>query len=323
MKKVVHLIHPGLHNHRLRWTTVLIVLILIIMLIILAGCQSSGKPVRLALMGDVMPGRDFTLTDDSLEYLKEVLISADLAVANLESPLTFSPPISSDGYNLCASPDSARVLVNSGFDLLSVVNNHNLDCGYQGYLDTLSNLEANGLVALDKTGYTTIIHDLKLTFFAFEDISNPLDMNSATQSIQAAHTKGAIVIVSMHWGMEYQGGASLQQQEMAQKLAAAGATLIWGHHPHVLQPAEWIPSKCSESQDKSGCSLVLYSLANALFDQVGMPDTRRSALVSVVLGQNGILSTFATPFIIDPILSLVKAPDTSESNLILSRLKLP
>ena len=207
--------------------------------------------------------------------------------------------------------------------MLSVVNNHSLDCGKQGYLDTLSTLDSNGLVSIDNNGYTTTIHNLKLTFFAFEDISSPLDMVTATRSIQAARKTGATVIVSMHWGMEYQGGASSRQQELAQQLVAAGATLIWGHHPHVLQPAEWIPSECSDSQDKTGCSLVLYSLGNAMFDQAGLPDTRRSALVSVVLDQNGIISIQTKPFMIDPIHSLLKAPNKSESNLILTRLKLP
>ncbi len=123
--------------------------------------------------------------------------------------------------------------------------------------------------------------------------------------------------------MEYQGGASERQKELAEQLVAAGATIIWGHHPHVLQPAEWIPVGCAESQDKSGCSLVLYSLGNALFDQAGLPDTRRSALVSIVLDQNGIRSTQSTPFLIDPVHSLLKAPDKSTSDLILSRLQLP
>lgn len=279
--------------------------------------------MRLAFLGDVMPGRGVTLTDNSLEYLKAELQSADLAMANLESPLTTEPPGTSSEYNLCAWPDDAGVLSRSGLDMLGIVNNHSLDCGNQGHLDTLSALESNGLIAIDESGYTTTIHDVKLTFFAFEDIGKPVDLVSATRSIQAAHTDGSVVVVSMHWGMEYQGGASERQRELAEQLVVAGATLIWGHHPHVLQPAEWIPAECADSQDKTGCSLVLYSLGNALFDQAGLPDTRRSALVSVVLDQNGILSTQATPFMIDPIHSLVKAPGQSESELILSRLKLP
>ncbi|MFH2037949.1 MAG: CapA family protein [Chloroflexota bacterium] len=323
MKKVVHLIHPCMFNHRLSWTTVFGDLILIFMLFVLASCQSRGKSVRLAFLGDIMPGREFTLTDSSLEYLEGSLQSADLAMANLESPLTTSVPSSADGYKLCASPENAWKLAQSGLDMLSVVNNHSLDCGNQGYKDTISTLQSSGLVAIDKSGYTTSIHNLKFTFFAFEDISKPLDMVSATRSIQGARSTGAIVIVSIHWGMEYQGGASQRQQELAKQLAKAGATLIWGHHPHVLQPAEWIPPECSDLQDKTGCSLVLYSLGNAFFDQAGLPDTRRSALVSVVFGKKGILSTEVTPFVIDPIHRLVKTPGKSELSLILSRIKLP
>ena len=269
-----------------------------------------------------MPGRGVILSNDSLKYLETELQSADLALANLESALTTESPATSGGYNLCASPDSARILTESGLDMLSIVNNHSLDCGIQGHLDTLSALESNDLIAIDESGHTTTINDLKLTFFAYEDVSKPLDLLGVTQSIQAAHSNGSIVIVSIHWGMEYQGGASERQKELAEQFATAGATVIWGHHPHVLQPAEWIPAGCAESQDKTGCSLVLYSLGNALFDQAGLPDTHRSALVSVVLDKNGIVSTQATPFLIDPIHSLLIAPDKNTSDLILSHLHL-
>ena len=179
------------------------------------------------------------------------------------------------------------------------------------------------MIAINESGTTTSIHDLKLTLLAFEDVSKPLDLVDATHSIQAARSNGSLVIVSIHWGMEYQGGASERQRMIAGQFAAAGATVIWGHHPHVLQPAEWIPARCAESQDKTGCSLVLYSLGNAMFDQAGLADTRRSALVSVDLDQNGIVSTQVTAFLIDPVHSMLKAPSENELDLILSRLQLP
>jgi poly-gamma-glutamate synthesis protein (capsule biosynthesis protein) len=298
-------------------------LFLSIFLTVLASCQAEASTVSLVFLGDIMPGRMVTLTEASLDYLEAALQSADLALANLEAPLTTASPATTQGYSLCASLENARILAKSGLDLLSIVNNHSLDCGTQGLQDTLSTLQSNSLIAITSQGYMTTIHNIKLTFFAFEDITSRLDLETATQLIQAARSNGSVVIVSMHWGAEYQGGASERQRELAEKLSAAGATLIWGHHPHVLQPVEWIPSDCADSQNKTGCSLILYSLGNALFDQAGLSDTRRSALVSVVLDQNGVLSIQATPFIIDPIHSLVKTPDKAASDLILSRLHLP
>jgi len=296
---------------------------MIILPLLPGGCEPKEDTVRLAFLGDVLVGRGVTLSDDSLRYLEAELQSADLAMANLESPLTSGAPVSSDGYNLCAPSDNAQALAQAGLDLLAIVNNHSLDCGLQGRMDTHSALETNGLKAIDDTGYTTRINGLKLTFFAFEDISQPVDLAGATRSIQAAHLNGSLVIVSIHWGMEYQGGASQRQKEVADQFAAAGATVIWGHHPHVLQAVDWIPAECGVDEERSGCSLVLYSLGNALFDQAGLPDTRRSALVSVVLDGNGIVATQTSAFVIDPVHSLIKAPDKVERDLILSRLNLP
>jgi poly-gamma-glutamate synthesis protein (capsule biosynthesis protein) len=66
--------------------------------------------------------------------------------------------------------------------------------------------------------------------------------------------------------------------------------LIWGHHPHVLQPAEWI---------SDGKTLLFYSLGNALFDQYGLESTRRSAVVVVTLDSRGIRDFSVVPFLVD------------------------
>jgi poly-gamma-glutamate capsule biosynthesis protein CapA/YwtB (metallophosphatase superfamily) len=282
--------------------------------------QSS---VNLAFLGDVMVGRGFVLTDASLSYLEPSLNAADLALANLESPLTEASSDLTQAYVLCAAPENAGFLAQSGLDFVSIVNNHSLDCGLEGARENRIVLESAGLVTIDSTGTTTTIHDIQLTFFAFEDISRPLDLESAVSQVEAACREGSLVIVSMHWGAEYQAGISKRQQHIAERLASAGASLIWGHHPHVLQPMEWIPRSCSVPGDRTGCTLVLYSLGNAIFDQGGLSDTRRSALVILGLDHNGIKSIQVTPFVFDPVTSRLEAPDKTETDLIRSRLKPP
>jgi poly-gamma-glutamate synthesis protein (capsule biosynthesis protein) len=125
-----------------------------------------------------------------------------------------------------------------------------------------------------------------------------------------------VVVVSVHWGMEYQGSASDRQEALAQQFAEAGAALIWGHHPHVLQPAVWIPTA-------RGKTLVLFSLGNALFDQAGLPDTRQSALVLAALDANGMRSARAVPFEIDVARSLIVQPDAQIVQHILNKINLP
>ena len=108
--------------------------------------------------------------------------------------------------------------------------------------------------------------------------------------------------------MEYQSGATLEQKQVAAALAEAGAALIWGQHPHVLQRAEWI------NHHKT---LVLYSLGNALFDQGGLASTRQSALALVTLDKSGVTEMRAIPFIIDvPGSRLIEAGPASAKTIL-------
>jgi len=277
-----------------------------------------------------MLDRGVTTGEDSLAYLAPYLQSADLALANLESPLTTIPSQTS-GYTLCAPPDRVRFLAEAGLDLLSLANNHSLDCGPDGLDETEATLHAVGLTPLGSANdpvYRTL-NGLRLAFLAFEDVSAQLDGEVAAQLIRGAHDTGALVIVSIHWGVEYQGGPSEHQRQLAQQFVDAGAILIWGHHPHVLQPAEWkqLPAGSSPSSPPQGkptgsSALVLYSLGNALFDQGGLADTRHSALVLVKLGKNGVQSAHAIPFEIDIQHSSVQEADDQAAQTILVHLKL-
>ena len=138
----------------------------------------------------------------------------------------------------------------------------------------------------------------------------------AVRAIRLARASASVVVVSVHWGMEYQGGASDRQKILAQQFADAGADLVVGTHPHVLQPAAFIPTA-------RGKTLVLYSLGNALFDQPGLSDTRQSALVLVTLDLHGVKSVRAVPFVIDVPHSRLVAPDPEAARQINLALRLP
>jgi poly-gamma-glutamate synthesis protein (capsule biosynthesis protein) len=297
----------------------------IFFLIFLVSCQPSPATVTLVLLGDLMLGRGVQPAENSLTYLAPELQSADLAIANLESPLTYHAPSAgpSSGYNLCAQAPSAKWLAAWGLDLVALANNHRYDCGPEGSVETASLLSNLGLGAIGPGPEPLMrqVNGLKLAFFSFDDVLSPLDGAAAASLIHSARAEGALVIVSVHWGLEYQGGASERQKSLAQQFAQAGAALVIGTHPHVLQPAEWIKpgTRGTVSRD----TLVLYSLGNALFDQPGLPDTRQSALVLVKLDAGGVSSAHAVPFIIDVPHSRVVAPDEQSSHQILNRLHLP
>jgi hypothetical protein len=329
------------------------------LLLTLSSCQPQPPTVTLAFLGDISLGRGVDPAPASLAYLAPELRRADLALANLESPLgtdaygrsdpsaglrqaqpggSHRPGVPKgrfavlpggqalhpDDYNLCAPAGRAGNLSDWGLDLLSLANNHRLDCGPDGPDGTRAALESAGLASLGPGSgpvYRTV-NGLRLAFLAFDDVSAPLDARAATAAIRAARATGAQVVVAVHWGNEYQGGADDRQKFLAGQFAAAGAALVWGTHPHVLQPAEWIKPPAG-SQPAGGSTLVLYSLGNALFDQPGLADTRRSALVVVEMGRRGVQSVRLVPFVIDVGRSRVVAPDAATAAIIRDRLNLP
>ena len=292
--------------------------LLLLVLLLMVACLPARRTASLALLGDLMLGRQVNPQPSSLSFLVPELQAADLAFANLESPLSPSLASTDFAYNLCATAQYADLLSAWGLDLLSIANNHSLDCGPDGLTLTRTALASGGLtsVGLSLQPVYRQVHGLRLAFLAFDDISSPLDEIAADQAIRSAQASDMLVIVSIHWGMEYQSGPSDRQKFLAGQFAEAGAALVVGTHPHVLQPAAWIPTV-------RGKTLVLYSLGNALFDQPGLPDTRQSALVLVTLDAQGVRSVQVTPFQIDVSQSLIVRPDARTAAQILDRLNLP
>jgi poly-gamma-glutamate capsule biosynthesis protein CapA/YwtB (metallophosphatase superfamily) len=296
----------------------------------LAEYEPTGRIVTLALLGDLMVGRGLDPTPASLAYLAPNLKAADLSLANLESPLSSSPahPTAKGGYDLCASAPRAALFPLWGLDMLSLANNHRFDCGDDRVGDTIRAVSGAGLVPVGPGPEPVYreLNGLKLAFVAFDDVLSPIEAAAAARRIREAGARGAVVIVSVHWGMEYQEGVTERQKYLARQFAGAGAALIVGTHPHVLQRAEWVQGPSSAAGVQSGPrpgTLVLYSLGNALFDQGGLADTRRSALVVVTLDEQGVKSVRVVPFALHVAESRVLAPDEETPKIIRDQLNLP
>jgi len=155
----------------------------------------------------------------------------------------------------------------------------------------------------------------RLAFLAFEDVTAPLDLAKLKQAVERARREADWVIVSMHWGGEYRPAPDARQGQLAQALADAGADVVWGQHPHVLQRLDWV-----QGVGRSRLTLVIYSLGNALFDQVEPPGGRRGALLLLRFGANRIESIQALPFLIDPFYGQVFVADQADAALIMERL---
>ncbi len=269
----------------------------------LAACAPRPKGARLVLLGDIMLGRGVARAyeGDTWGYALEALVPftarADLTAANLESPLTSHPRAAPAGFDLRAPPESVRALIRSGVTLVSLANNHILDGGQPGLAQTLDVLREARIGAIGPAGEVLVrqVGGVPLAFLAFDDVSRPLDVDDAAGAVSRAREQGGLVVVSIHWGSEYLSVPDGRQEALARVLSDAGASVIWGHHPHVVQSVGWVQGGALPYP-----TLVAYSLGNVLFDQAGPPDTRRVVALGLTLGSDGAHAVQAYAFVIDP-----------------------
>lgn len=264
--------------------------------------RPAGGAVRVAFVGDLMLGRDVALAHANgdwrrtLEAAAPVLSHADLAFGNLESPLT-AAPLSRPTHDLRASPGSAAVLARLGLDLLSLANNHALDAGDAGLGDTIQALRSADIsfVGPSEAPWERMVEGLRIAFVAFDDTGAGLDLSGAAASVAAERPRADLLLISLHWGAELEPAANDRQRLVASALAAAGADIIVGHGPHVLQEVEWI-----WGPGRGRSTLVAYSLGNALFDSPAPPAARQSAVLIARLDRLGARSVCVVPLGMDP-----------------------
>ncbi|MEQ8201551.1 MAG: CapA family protein [Syntrophomonadaceae bacterium] len=216
--------------------------------------------------------------------IKHLLTAGDYASVNLECALA-GPSSGYTGYPLFNSPDAiAPALKNVGFDLVVTANNHILDRGYQGALRTMDTLRAAGL---DTTGtFKTLperqeflikdLHGVKVGYLAYSYSTNGipvpadkpyfynfLNKEQMVSDITALRPQVDLLVVILHWGVEYSPFPTAAQRQMARELFEKGADVILGSHPHVIQPMEVMKIN---GQDK----FVIYSMGNSMGNQNGV-----------------------------------------------------
>jgi poly-gamma-glutamate synthesis protein (capsule biosynthesis protein) len=227
--------------------------------------------VTVIFVGDLLLGRGVEPNADPLADVADWLAAADLTVGNLEGYITAHPPAAATSTSGPDQPiylpmpvTAVATLRRAGFDILSVANNHSQDGGPDGLAETVRHLQNGGLTAIGVPQQAALIREVRgvrLAFLAFNTVSTPemvadWDMATAVAAIAAARQQADAVIVNIHWGQEYEARAAPVQERLAQTLLAAGADLIVGHHPHVVQPIQ-----------VTDTAVVAYSLGNLLFDQ--------------------------------------------------------
>ena len=228
-----------------------------------AQAQKPG-PVRIRAVGDLafywQFGEAIASTDfDPFAALNGALGDADLSFANLETVLSKAPAprgvAEKPGVPLIRGPArAAQLTARAGVDVVSVANNHAFDFGAAGLTDTLAETERAGLVAIGAGAtaeaaarpHIVTLRGLKIGVLAFAEKSNhPANgkavlhkLEQAEAAVRALRPQVDVLVISIHWGVQYQLRPTKKQVALAHTLIDAGADALIGHHPHVLQTIE-------------------------------------------------------------------------------------
>jgi Putative enzyme of poly-gamma-glutamate biosynthesis (capsule formation) len=281
---------------------------LFLALLLLCGCSKTPE-VTITFGGDVMLAREGTPLfaqvnpwEQIAQSLKQQQSGASQSffLANLESPVydpaKLQPEENIPGYDLCATSDQINILKQGGIDLVNLVNNHTLDCGAAAAAGEAQLLQEAGIASIG-SGFTPTFIDTKagkLGFLVAEDVTAPIDEQAFLTAVRQARARCDVLIIALHWGNEYQSGTSLRQRELAQALADAGVDILWGTHPHVLQPMQWL-----NSSDGKHKTLVMYSLGNLLADQYMTSATQQTGLITIGIQNKEITSIALLPLVMD------------------------
>ncbi len=271
---------------------------------------------RLIFTGDVMLSRAvrqqiLKARDPALPFRKmaPMLAASDIAFINLESPFSDQGPYREGGLIFHASPDTIAGLKLAGIAIASTANNHSRDCASRGVEFTIAWLRRHGVEPVGSgesaeaahKGIVLLRHGVRFGFLGYtydqkngnwKDIDSRIataDPKIVCRDVQEIRRRADVVIVSMHHGIEYMPKPTAAQIAFAHAAIDAGATLVIGHHPHIVQPSE---------SYRSG--LIFYSLGNFIFDQYQRVETQHGQVVQISFVGRSILSTHVMPVKITP-----------------------
>ncbi len=260
----------------------------------------SNDIVSFSAVGDIMAHdnlQEYLLStpqgyNSMFKYTKEYFLDDDFTFANLEVPIHDGMPIA--GYpQFNAKKELLDAMESAGIDILSLANNHSFDKGYEGMTETVKGVkkhnfifsgvgenpsESREVVYFTKNNIkfafisTTailngfnVVEDKSKSFVYLVPLENKRLQTLFLEKISSAKKSADIVIVSYHSGIEYTNTPDPLQKEVYYNIAEAGADIILGHHPHVLQPVEFYKTK-DERETLIAFSLGNFASAQARYD---------------------------------------------------------
>ena len=304
--------------------------------------KNEDATVTLIAVGDIMLDRTveqkiIANKDINFPFLKirDYLKTADIVFANLENPITSDDPeVYQTSMVFNAKPGMERALRDAGITIVSLSNNHTMNYGPKGILNTFTYLDSVGLehfgagknaveaaapVILSRSG-------IKFAFLGYTDNdvvpsdyqatntrpgNNFMNIEAMQSAVKNVRPEADIVIVSMHSGDEYEP-ASDRQIRFAHAAIDAGADMVIGTHPHVLQKIEEYKGK-----------YIMYSLGNFVFDQMWSIPTTQSVIAKFTFDKKGVVQGEFTPIRIKNYSQPEIVTDQVEIDNILKQLEFP
>jgi poly-gamma-glutamate synthesis protein (capsule biosynthesis protein) len=250
---------------------------------------SNQEVKTILLTGDMMLDRgvEDLIKQNSVYYpfqrISQLLRGVDIVFGNLEGPVVKNPPEFLDNSLKCAfNPEVMKGISWAKFNLFSLANNHTLNWGKEGLEETKNWLRKYGVNFVgdplsgswdESDSYFPSDNNDNIIFLAFNQIfpflAKEEEIMKTVKAVKSLNSE-KFLILSLHWGEEYQLTNSLAQQKLAHQIIEAGADLIIGHHPHVVQNIEKYKGK-----------LIFYSLGNFIFDQYFSQDTQQGLAVGL------------------------------------------
>ncbi|MEK7478058.1 MAG: CapA family protein [Patescibacteria group bacterium] len=270
----------------------------------------TTNETSLVFVGDIMLDRgvknsiakngagDYRYIIDDISKIQ----TADILVGNLEGPASDQGENKNSNYSFRMSPEALVLLKDSSFNVLTVANNHIGDWGRPAFLDTLARIKDLGMIAvgggsnfveastpqiIDKNGTRfgfLAFTDVGPAWLAANDKSSGLVMagdKRMPQIIKDSAGQVDVLIVSYHFGTEYQKVPNVRQKQLAHLAIDNGAKIVVGTHPHVPE----------EMENYNG-GLIFYSLGNFIFDQNFSPDTMSGLVVKINFQGKNILDVW-------------------------------
>ncbi len=276
----------------------------------------APKEISVIAVGDILFDRqvgaliDSKGPDEPFRRVSSLLSSGDIAIANLECPLsTKGSRLAEKDVTFRGRTSAAVGIKNAGIDVVSMANNHALDCGPEALEDTIALLDQHGIghsgagMNIDQAVKAAYFEagekkDKKVAFLAFSYLIPagfyPTEQKAGiaparpntdlvTDAITEAQKRADFVFCSFHWGVEYQDYPVQYQIDLGRLCIDAGADLVIGHHPHVIQGIELYKGK-----------LIVYSLGDFVFDHFSRK-TGEAFILQCNISQEKTLSATMIP----------------------------